>query len=109
MRLIPLLRYATGLILLISVFESYATTSTAWYKVDKIRQVLKLVDVKCIDDKVEKCPRTRYWRVYYKATSPHAPLQSFTKELIEDIPQLGAIMQMTVDLSQHKKAAMKQP
>ncbi|OIQ47273.1 MAG: hypothetical protein BM565_07330 [Gammaproteobacteria bacterium MedPE] len=81
-----------------------ATSSTAWYKVDKIQQILKLVDKKCIDDKVEQCQRTRHWRVYYKATSRYAPLQSFQEVLMEDIPQLGAVMQLTVDVEKKKKA-----
>lgn len=84
----------------------HATSSTAWYKVDKIQQILKLVDKKCIDDKVEQCQRTRHWRVYYKATSKYAPLQTFEEVLMEDIPQLGAVMQLTVDVEKKKKAMM---
>lgn len=83
-----------------------ATSSTAWYKVDKIQQILKLVDKKCIDDEVEQCQRTRHWRVYYKATSRYAPLQSFEEVLMEDIPQLDAVMQLTVDVEKKKKATM---
>lgn len=81
-----------------------ATSSTAWYKVDKIQQILKLIDKKCIDDKVEQCQRTRHWRVYYKATSRYAPLQSFEEVLMENIPQLGAVMQLTVDVEKKKRA-----
>ena len=81
-----------------------ATSSTAWYKVDKIQQILKLIDKKCIDDKVEQCQRTRHWRVYYKATSRYAPLQSFEEVLMDNIPQLGAVMQLTVDVEKKKRA-----
>lgn len=88
-------------------FESYAS-STAWYKVEKIKQVLKLVDDKCIDDKVEQCARTQHWRVYYKATSKYSKVQEFQRTFEEDIPPLGAVMQMTVD-NPKKKAAMMQP
>lgn len=82
-----------------------ATTSTAWYKVDKIQQILKLVDKNCKDDDVEKCQRTRHWRVYYKATSQTAPLKMFVETVMDDVPQLGAVMQITVDVKNKKKAA----
>ncbi|MCG7530929.1 hypothetical protein MHM98_06120 [Psychrobium sp. MM17-31] len=92
-------------LLLMPIAQADATISTAWYKVDKIQQILKLVDKKCKDDEVEKCQRTRHWRVYYKATSRTAPLQKFVETVSEDVPQLGAMMQITVDVKNKKKAA----
>ena len=91
-----------------SIFETYAVTSTAWYKVENIKHVLKLVDNKCIDGKDEKCARTQFWRVYYKATSQYSPVQTFQETFTENVPQLGVVKQMTVKLPQ-KKAAMMQP
>lgn len=88
-------------------FESYAS-STAWYKVEKIKQILKLVDSKCVDDKVIKCARTQHWRVFYKATSKFSQVQKFQRTFEEGVPPLGAVMQMTVELPKGK-AAMMQP
>lgn len=84
-------------------FLSHASTSTAWYKVDDVKTILKLVDSKCVDDKVNPCRRTKYWRVYYKATSRYSPVQTLQKIAHENAPQVGAIMQMTVDLEVKKK------
>jgi hypothetical protein len=83
---------------------SHASTSTAWYKVDDVKTILKLVDPRCVDDKVNSCQRTKYWRVYYKATSRYSPVQTLQKVVHENTPQVGAIMQMTVDVEVKKKS-----
>lgn len=82
---------------------SHATTSTAWYKVDDVKTILKLVDPKCVDDKVNSCQRIKYWRVFYKATSRYSPVQTLQKVVHKNTPQVGAIMQMTVDVEIKKK------
>jgi hypothetical protein len=89
--------------LFLFAFVSHATTSTAWYKIDDVKGILKLLDPKCIDDKVNQCQRTKHWRVYYKATSRYSPVQTLQKVVYENAPQVGAIMQMTVDIEIKKK------
>lgn len=84
-------------------FVSHATTSTAWYKVDDVKAVLKLIDIKCIDDKANQCQRTKHWRVYYKATSRYSPVQMFQELIDGKTPQVGAVMQMTVNVETKKR------
>jgi len=82
---------------------SHATTSTAWYKVDDVKTILKLVDKKCIDSPDNPCQRTKYWRVYYKATSRYALVQTLQKTMEGNVPQVGVVMQMTVNVESKKK------
>jgi len=94
----------TSTLILLSWSSQAANTSTGWYKVDDVKKIFKLVDPKCIDSADNKCTRIRYWRVYYKATSQYSPVQEFNKIMYENTPQIGGVMQMTVDVP-NKKAA----
>jgi len=94
----------TSMLILPTFFSSAQNTSTGWYKVEDVKKIFKLVDPKCIDNDDNKCTRVRYWRVYYKATSQYSPVQEFNKIMYENTPQVGGVMQMTVDVP-NKKAA----
>ena len=75
-----------------------AATSTAWYKVINVQQITQLIDVSCIDNENRPCPRNKYWRVYYEATSQYSPVQTFEKKMDLNPPQVDAVMQMTVNV-----------
>jgi len=81
----------------------HATTSTAWYKVDDVKTILKLIDKKCIDSQDNPCQRTKHWRVYYKATSRYSPVQTLQRNVEANVPQVGVVMQMTVEVASKKK------
>lgn len=89
---------------IVTVFTVNAgvSTSTAWYKVINVQQISQLIDVNCIDTNNRPCPRNIYWRVYYQATSQYSPVKLFDKTVDINPPQVGAVMQLTVDVASKK-------
>ena len=75
-----------------------SASSTSWYKVKNVQQITQLIDVSCIDNENSPCPRNKYFRVYYEATSQYSPVQKFEKKMDSNPPQVDAVMQMTVDV-----------
>lgn len=84
--------------LILFTFGAAAATSTAWYKVINVQQITQLIDASCIDNENRPCPRNKYFRVYYEATSQYSPVQNFDKKMDLNPPQVDAVMQMTVDV-----------
>ncbi|MDP2562365.1 hypothetical protein [Psychrobium sp. 1_MG-2023] len=71
-------------------------SSSALYRVERVQQVLRLIDPKCIEDKQQTCDKTKHWRVYFKALSVEVPRQEYQKLVDANPPQEGSIHQLTI-------------
>lgn len=75
-----------------------AQSITALYRVTKIHHVYKLIDSKCVERKDKKCQKSEHWRVYYQALSQYVARQKYQVLLDDNPPQVGAVIQLTIDL-----------
>lgn len=76
---------------------------TALYRVDKIQKIAKKTDDQCIDNATTPCPRMAYWKVYYKALDLAVPQQEHIISLDSQLPQIGAVKQLTIVNSEAEK------
>jgi chaperone required for assembly of F1-ATPase len=75
-----------------------AQSITALYRVSKIQHVYKLNDSECVEKKDKKCQKSLQWRVYFQAVSRHVSPKKHQILLDENPPQVGAVIQLTIDL-----------
>ena len=82
-----------------------AATSTALYRIESVERIVRMEKSECVDTEDKSCPdvKTSYWRVTYQATSPYAPVQQHKLEVPSSPPQIGTVVQLTVDLDEADK------
>lgn len=81
-----------------AVFAEEVTTTTALYRVDKIQQISKKRDIKCVDTAAKACELFLFWKVRYQALDALVPVQEHEVSFDENLPQVGSITQLTIGI-----------
>ena len=81
-----------------AVVAEEITTITALYRVDKVQQVSKKRDIKCVDTAAKACDLLLFWKVHYQALDALVPVQEHVVSFDEKLPQVGSITQLTISI-----------